>query len=448
MILKHRRILFSVFVLMFAISAVFVVLYANGYRYHPQKKRVEKTGELVVESVPKKSDILLNGQAAPSRILGMQAGTAQTPATLSYVPSGDYRLELRKEGFYPWTADVTVYSGRSTILKDIALLARQDPVLLVEQQGIASLKRIDATQICYIAGNDVFVFNESTRRSERIYHGSALDWHFLMPSPRGTKLAIRDSGSYRIITVDSAEVTVLEHQSQWTGLQWINEQSILSITPTAVFSVALPSQKPQLAYKGTISGSATIEGAALVLVRNQQGSSLVRIGGTSQSADSNEIAQFPVQFKSIESAYDNLVALRNLKGDLFLFDSTSHSSPLIQLPGGRIFWLSRNTFALTNDYELWVYARSGATYQSTLLTRQSNAISSIFFEKEIPYVFFTADKKLKAIDISGIGGFNKYTLEGDDVGASIQSLNGGRIYSVATFKGQQGLFEYEVAPQR
>ncbi len=446
--LKHRRILFSLFVLMFAVSAAFVVLYANGYRYHPQKKRVEKTGELIVESVPKKSDIFLNGQAASSRIFGMQSGIAQTPATLSYLPSGDYRLELKKEDYYPWAADVTVYSSRSTILKDVVLLARQDPTLIVERQGIALLKRIDSTRICYVAGNDVFVFNESTRQSERIYHGSAIDQHFLLPSPRGAKIAIRDSGSYRIITIDTADVTVLERQLQWTGLQWISEQSILGITPVAVFSIALPSQKSQLAYKGIISDSATMEGAALVLVRNQKGSSLVRVWGTGQAVDSSEIAQFPLQFKSIESAYDKMVALRDLKGDLFLFDSTSSSSPLIQLPSGRIFWLSRNTFALTNDYELWMYVRSGATYQSSLLTRQSSAISTIFFGKEIPYVFFTADKKLKAIDASGKGSLNRYVLEGEDVGSSIQSMHGTRIYTVAAFKGQQGLFEYEILPQR
>ncbi|MEK7649225.1 MAG: PEGA domain-containing protein [Patescibacteria group bacterium] len=438
--LANRRILFLGFVVLFCGSAVGVILYTNGYRYHPKKKSIEKTGELVVETIPNRSDIYLNGEKAFSHIFGLQAGQAQTPTTVSYLPSGDYRLELKKEGYYPWTADITVYSGRSTLVKDRELLKMHEPQLLVQQQGIAALERIDAARICFSAGNDIFVFNESTKQSERIYHGSALDQSFLLPSPRGTKLIIRDKGLYQIVDIESADVTVLERQSQWKGIQWLSEQRLLATTPTSALAIALPSQKQEIIYRGAIGDSVHIDGAAMLLVHSNNGSTLLRVSGE-QGIQTTEMAHFPAMFKSIASTYDRLVALQDKKNDLFLYDAASPTTALVQLPKGRLYWQSRNRFALTNDFELWIYEKSGDGYQSSLITRQSNTISDIFFINDSSYIFFVSDKKIKAIDVSVAGALNRYVFEGDDTGSSILSNDGTRLYSTTMIKGERGLFE-------
>ena len=61
MTLAKRRMVFGCFCIVFIVTSGIVILYAHGYRYHIQKKSIEKTGELVIESIPPGGDIVLNG---------------------------------------------------------------------------------------------------------------------------------------------------------------------------------------------------------------------------------------------------------------------------------------------------------------------------------------------------------------------------------------------------
>ena len=85
--LLFRRILFSIFVLLFAVSAAALLFYANGYRYHTGKRIVEKTGKLIVETEPRGARVLFNGR---------EVALSRTPLTLSSILSGEYEVTIEK----------------------------------------------------------------------------------------------------------------------------------------------------------------------------------------------------------------------------------------------------------------------------------------------------------------------------------------------------------------
>ena len=51
--LKHRRILYISFILIFIILVPITIFYAAGYRYNFKQNKIEKTGILYIDSKPK-----------------------------------------------------------------------------------------------------------------------------------------------------------------------------------------------------------------------------------------------------------------------------------------------------------------------------------------------------------------------------------------------------------
>ncbi len=116
-----RNILFVFFVILFFVSAVALVLYASGYRYHFSKKSFEKTGQIIVETEPRGALLLINGAPA-KRDFSQEA--LRTPTTVSYLLSGDYDISIEKEGFYPVSRTVSIAPGKTAILNDVVLIKK------------------------------------------------------------------------------------------------------------------------------------------------------------------------------------------------------------------------------------------------------------------------------------------------------------------------------------
>ena len=55
--LALRRTIYILFIVIFLIAAPLVVLYSEGYRYNLKRGKIQKTGILIISSLPKKADI-------------------------------------------------------------------------------------------------------------------------------------------------------------------------------------------------------------------------------------------------------------------------------------------------------------------------------------------------------------------------------------------------------
>src|SRR3989338_2860476 len=60
--LAWRRAVYVFFIIVFLIVTPLVVLYSQGYRYNFKRGKVQKTGILIISSIPKSADIYLNNQ--------------------------------------------------------------------------------------------------------------------------------------------------------------------------------------------------------------------------------------------------------------------------------------------------------------------------------------------------------------------------------------------------
>jgi hypothetical protein len=77
-----------------------VLCYANGYRINWQAKKIQKTGMIIVTSIPPRVGVFVDG---------IQKDV--TPVRISYVLPGKHDVELKIEGYQVWTQSVNVEAG-------------------------------------------------------------------------------------------------------------------------------------------------------------------------------------------------------------------------------------------------------------------------------------------------------------------------------------------------
>ncbi len=111
MTLRTRRIIYILFFIFFGITAPLVVLYTTGYRWNYYKNKVDKIGNLVIRTTPKKVFINLNDAQIEK----------STPWRFNNLLPNKYNIKISKPGFSSWEKNLNVYSGETTFAEHIYL---------------------------------------------------------------------------------------------------------------------------------------------------------------------------------------------------------------------------------------------------------------------------------------------------------------------------------------
>jgi len=431
MTLVKRRMVFGCFCIVFIVASAIVILYAHGYRYHIQKKSIEKTGELVIESIPPGGDIVLNGEHIREK----------TPARLKYLPSGDYHIEVSKSGYLPWKTDSSVYSGQSTSIRNIGLFPVLEPRLLVKQEDIRILGRLDGSHVYFATTSQLFIYNERTKTFSKLYTGRYIDSSSLMPSPRGGSILFSDQGAYYTGTIHDGSITSVAHAEDMRNIQWVSEYDIIGITQKGLVSLSLRSKEKKLIYRGDVLDSNAGQ-TIMLLIRDNENTSLLSL--SLNGSVPIEIARVPAHYRTIQNVNDGLIVLADERGSNALIIPSKDEKSLIRLPRGSIVWQSQDRLAIINDFELWIVEKNGEDFSSRFLTRQSTPIDYAAFQEGTPYLFFVSEGVLKAIDTTNTGVLNRYTLEGESVGSIVFSGDSTSLFAIEETPGKAGLFEHDL----
>lgn len=118
MTITHRRILYSVFFLLFFLAAPVLLLATAGYRIDFPRRVLFKTSTIVLSLGTPPDRTLLDGKAIRSR---------GTTLRLNALTPGIHAIRLEKEGYHPWEKAVSVEAGEAVSLPDIHLIRRAEP---------------------------------------------------------------------------------------------------------------------------------------------------------------------------------------------------------------------------------------------------------------------------------------------------------------------------------
>ena len=108
-----RKVVFSIFVLLYLITCPLVMLYAFGYVFKPGVEQgIVKTGLIDLSTTPPGASVYL----------GHRRYTKRTPTLLRNLLPGEYPVRLVLKSYQPWERIVPVQAEKATVLDKILLL--------------------------------------------------------------------------------------------------------------------------------------------------------------------------------------------------------------------------------------------------------------------------------------------------------------------------------------
>lgn len=107
-----RRFLLFLIIIIFFIASPLIVYYAKGYRFDFQNFEFTKTGTISIKTIPRNAAIFINAERYPNN----------SPTKIDSLKPKQYRIQITKEGYLPWEADLSVKPELVTSVTHVILL--------------------------------------------------------------------------------------------------------------------------------------------------------------------------------------------------------------------------------------------------------------------------------------------------------------------------------------
>ncbi len=141
-----RAAAFYVSVTVFIILLPIVLSYSLGYRIDYMASRIYKTGIIFIDSNPAGAAVYVNGKEHPNL----------TPARIEELKPGTYKIEVRREGFYPWEKDLVVRPNMVTKADRIVLFPLTQDMKKVNDLEVSDFAMSDKGFIFYLTPSGLF----------------------------------------------------------------------------------------------------------------------------------------------------------------------------------------------------------------------------------------------------------------------------------------------------
>lgn len=135
-----RRVIFIFFITMFLLVAPMIILYTSGYRYDWRYGLLKETGAINIDVQPKNAAIYVNDIKINSKM----------PVRLKNRVPNKYNIRITAPGYYDWQKNVEVKSKQTVYIKDIYLLKKNEPSMLVEGDINSTALAYDGQYLSYI----------------------------------------------------------------------------------------------------------------------------------------------------------------------------------------------------------------------------------------------------------------------------------------------------------
>ncbi len=116
MTIRFRRFIFWIFVILFAVTSIIIILFAQGWRFDFDSFKIVKTGGIFIKTTVSGAKIYVN-----DKYTGSTAGLLNYTKLIDDLTPKNYNLFIHKEGYYPWNKMVEVKNGLVTELISITL---------------------------------------------------------------------------------------------------------------------------------------------------------------------------------------------------------------------------------------------------------------------------------------------------------------------------------------
>lgn len=204
MIAKKRVALYIVSFIFLVITAVIVILIAQGYYFDFKNMKLKKQGMIVVRSIPKNSNVYLDNVFKKNK----------TPLNLPLF-TGDYEIRVEKEKYLTWTKKLNVKTGLVAWADYVFLILKDRGIEAITSEGVKNyLISDDATKAAFTdLKNNVWIADIGKNEHKKLYSSEVndknitiLDWSENKNSLFVLKENINGSINYKLLK-DSGNIT-------------------------------------------------------------------------------------------------------------------------------------------------------------------------------------------------------------------------------------------------
>ncbi len=214
-----RKILFYFFALIYAVVCPFIILYSFGYIYQPGEKDISQTGLIHLSTNPADANIYL----------GKSRFKNKTPATITELKPGKYKVSVRLKNYRPWNRQVTIEPGKSAAFKNILLLPKKfDRIDISPDATYADLTAIK--------GTNYFILQKGPRIKEFYAYNWRKETRRVLP---GTDAVPEDFTVNSMFSEDKSNLIVIYGGAMWNKKYFLIDLDAKDPSPieiTKIFS--------------------------------------------------------------------------------------------------------------------------------------------------------------------------------------------------------------------
>lgn len=397
--LIYRRIVYLIFVSAFFIAAPLIIMYTQGYRYNFSKSRVQKTGILIISSLPKKADIYLNGKLLKNQ---------QTPARIEKLLPADYEIKLTKEGYHPWQKKLPVNENSTAFAEDVILWKQSIPLQLAaiginnwlvspERQKIAIITGDNQLEILDTVNSQI----SHPENQLRLTDPELVGW-----SNTGKKLIIKDQvkerANYYLLNLSANNGAIAKINSRnYLLVKWDqqNDNVIYGLDKSGLWQIDLFAQTERLVIAEPMDDFLPINNEIFIL----SGSNIIRFDATSDIDAQLESDGYQL----IGKENGKIIASNPSRQRLAVLDLEAPAKNFY-IDAKNFDWLNSRTLLFFNDWEIWIY--NFEDKEPKLITRLGKQIAGALWYKSGQHIIFAAENELRVIELDNRESRNIITL--------------------------------------
>lgn len=407
---KPRYTLLVLGILFFAMAAPTLVLYVQGKLPLAGNRHMQPTGIISITSDPSGAEVYVDGELEDT-----------TPASVRFVPTGDYTIQLHKNGYWDWQKRLPVVAGHVTYTnpnpeKQILLKRETPQELATEVTTYAAYSK----GLVYTNGLTLTLIpnlDEPDRTTRTTVPELPLK---LITNPQSPFIGIQSAHSFYILNPDGSVVTDITKQLPAVTQVALTETVVLALTLDHTL-LALPFEKlnaKPLVLASNVYSFHVRESDIYYIQKEKETGNLyhatVSVSGLAndqlltQNIPTQEARLYIDSTKAVFVLSNKTLYRVNAQPEVIATEVTTSSD-------------TTGTLSYTAAGELWWYDSSRNTGQ--LVSRSGEGFTENIVQPSLQYALFAQGKQLVALELDDRGEQNRYVLDSGDQLTHLQYLN-------------------------
>jgi hypothetical protein len=446
------------FILAFFILAPILIFYASGYRFDLKRKKVLRTGTLMVESKDiKNAQLYINEQ--------LHEEPFDKKIFIYNMLPGEYNIKLTKEGYHSWSKKITINSGLTTFAKDVILFQDNIPLQIIDGQ-IRNFKiSPDWQKIIYIIQkkpfSELYVYDLNTKNNTLLYRISQINKMKLSWAASSKKILFNFNDNYLVFDVNNTNQAkdlkqLLDFQPQKIKWDISSDNLLYANNLNSIWQIDLISKKSQQIFETekTINPEFFIEADDIFYIQRRDNRDVLfkynlnfntnkKITELNKSNNYKFIASSNNFIGLIDSDLQKLFLIQKVITDLDA--NISGSEPIQEFNAKNAIWdNAEKQLLIYDDFEITSY--NTETNENNFINRYGQEIQKAQWYPNLKYIVILFENKLEIIDLTITNGSRNSIklVEFNKIDNFYLDEEGENIFFNGQIGKQQGIYQLQL----